>query len=212
MKTDDLITALSADAGMSRSPIARTVWVACAVGVVTAIVLSVALMPARPDIAEAVMRPRFLFKWALTLSLLVSAMLLVLQLARPQPVTRTQLWLLIAAPVVLAFGVGIEMMTHPASEWMPLLVGHNARFCVIFIPLLSALPLAAFIVALRQGATSNPVLAGAVAGLASAGIGTTLYAAHCMDDSPLFMAAWYVTGTLLMAGVGAYFGDRLLRW
>ena len=64
---------------------------------------------------------------------------------------------------------------------------------MILIPMLSVLPLAALLFALRQGAPSRPALTGAVAGLAATGIGATLYASHCMDDSPLFMAAWYVS-------------------
>jgi hypothetical protein len=72
--------------------------------------------------------------------------------------------------------------------------------------------LAAFLIALRQGAPSRPALTGAVAGLASTGIAATLYASHCTNDSPLFMGAWYVIGTIVVAAAGAYFGDRLLRW
>ena len=40
----------------------------------------------------------------------------------------------------------------------------------------------------RAGAS---VLAGAVAGLAAGGVAATLYAAHCTDNSPLFVATWY---------------------
>jgi hypothetical protein len=83
---------------------------------------------------------------------------------------------------------------------------------MIFIPLLSALPLTAFLIALRQGAPSRPALTGAVAGLASTGIGATLYASHCTSDSPLFMAAWYVIATAIVAVAGAVLGARLLRW
>ena len=78
--------------------------------------------------------------------------------------------------------------------------------------MLSALPLAALLFALRQGAPSRPALTGAVAGLAATGIGATFYASHCTNDSPLFMAAWYVLGTAIVAVAGALLGARLLRW
>jgi hypothetical protein len=65
---------------------------------------------------------------------------------------------------------------------------------------------------LRQGATTRPALAGAVAGLVAAGIAATFYATHCQNDSPLFLAAWYVLATLFVAAVGAVLGTRLLRW
>jgi hypothetical protein len=212
MKTDDLIAAISADAETQRPPIGRTVWLAACVGVIGAAVVFFAVMPVRPDIVEAMGTPRFLFKWVLTLSLLASAMALVMQLARPQPVPGTRLLLLAAAPAVLAVGVATELISLPASDWMPMLVGHNSEFCMILIPVLSALPLAALIVALRQGAPARPTLAGAVAGLAAAGIGATLYASHCMDDSPLFMATWYGIATVIVAAAGAFLGARLLRW
>jgi hypothetical protein len=121
--------------------------------------------------------------------------------------------LLLLAPVaVLLAGVAYELVMLPQSAWMPTMMGNNAVACMIYIPLISALPLAAFLIALRQGAPSRPALTGAVAGLASTGIAATLYASHCTNDSPLFMGAWYVIGTIVVAAAGAYFGDRLLRW
>jgi hypothetical protein len=65
---------------------------------------------------------------------------------------------------------------------------------------------------LRRGAPSNPALAGALAGLLSAGLAATLYAAHCTDDSPLFVATWYTLATAAVAGIGALAGARLLRY
>jgi hypothetical protein len=56
------------------------------------------------------------------------------------------------------------------------------------------------------------MLAGATAGLAAAGIGALLYASHCQDDSPLFMATWYVIATVIVALIGALLGTRFLRW
>ena len=49
-------------------------------------------------------------------------------------------------------------------------------------------------------------------GLRAAGIAATFYATHCQNDSPLFLAAWYVLATLGVAAVGAIIGTRVLRW
>jgi hypothetical protein len=65
---------------------------------------------------------------------------------------------------------------------------------------------------LRNGATTRPALAGAAAGLAAAGIGAFLYSAHCRDDSPLFIIAWYVIATAIVTLIGALLGLRYLRW
>ena len=65
---------------------------------------------------------------------------------------------------------------------------------------------------MRAGAPQTPRVAGALAGLAAAGIAATLYASNCPDNSPLFVASWYPLATLIVAAVGALAGDRLLRW
>jgi len=212
MKTDDLIAAISADAKSARPAITSMVWLAAGAGIVAAAVVYYAMMPMRPDIMEALTTPRFLFKWAVTLSLLATALVLMLRLARPQAVPGASLLLLIVAPLILALGVGNELISLPSSDWMPTMVGTNAVNCMVLIPLLSALPLAVMIMALRQGAPAWPALAGAVAGLVAAGIAATFYATHCQSDSPLFMAAWYVIATAIVAAAGALLGARLLRW
>ena len=53
---------------------------------------------------------------------------------------------------------------------------------------------------------------GAIAGLLSAGLAATLYASHCTDDSPLFVATWYTIAALVVAGLGAGIGARVLRY
>ena len=55
-------------------------------------------------------------------------------------------------------------------------------------------------------------LTGALAGAASAGVAALLYASHCPDDSPLFVATWYPLATLICMGVGALAGRRFLAW
>jgi hypothetical protein len=83
---------------------------------------------------------------------------------------------------------------------------------VLASPLL-ALPLVAgALIGLRHGAPARPGIAGAIAGLLSAGLAATLYASHCTDDSPLFVAAWYTMATALVTAVGALAGAKLLRY
>ena len=62
------------------------------------------------------------------------------------------------------------------------------------------------------GSCLGALLTGALVGLASAALGAALYALHCTDDSPLFVATWYGAAALLMTGIGAILGARLLRW
>jgi hypothetical protein len=212
MKTDDLINAIAADAETARAPIARIVWIGMGVGVVVTALLYLSLLPVRPDLMSAMGDWHFLMKWAFSLTLLGTALALMLRLARPQSIPGLDWLLLFGAPLVLTLGVVTEMFAIPSSTWFPTMVGTNAWGCIIFVPILSALPLIVMLLVLRQGATTRPALAGAVAGLVAAGIAATFYATHCQNDSPLFLAAWYVLATLFVAAVGAVLGTRLLRW
>jgi len=72
--------------------------------------------------------------------------------------------------------------------------------------------LAAALIGLRHGAPTRPAVSGAIAGLLSAGLAATLYASHCTDDSPLFVATWYTIATALVAAIGAAIGARVLRF
>ena len=73
-------------------------------------------------------------------------------------------------------------------------------------------PLACTFLALRHGAPTRPGLAGAVAGLVASGIAATLYASHCTDDSPLFVATWYPLAIGIVVRAGYVAGSRYLRW
>jgi hypothetical protein len=95
---------------------------------------------------------------------------------------------------------------------MTRLVGKNWWTCLMAIPLLSLPLLAGALMGLRHGAPSRPAVAGAIAGLLSAGLAATLYASHCTDDSPLFVAVWYTTATALVTAIGALAGAKLLRY
>jgi hypothetical protein len=46
----------------------------------------------------------------------------------------------------------------------------------------------------------------------AAGLAATLYASHCADDSPLFVATWYSLAIALVVAAGAWLGPRVLRW
>jgi hypothetical protein len=213
MKTDDLIRALAADAPSVEPPIARTLAVAVAIGALLSFACFLWAFGVRADLSSVAMNSgRFLFKFVLTLSVAIPAFLLVLGLARPDFAPGKRLWWLALAPVLLLAAIIFELASVPADAWHARMIGRNSFFCVTVIPLLSLAPFAAVLYALRSGAPSNPTVAGAVGGLLSAGIAATLYASHCTDDSPLFVAAWYPIGFVLMTVLGAVIGSRVLRW
>ncbi|TSD89382.1 DUF1109 family protein [Mycobacterium sp. KBS0706] len=211
MKTDDLITALAQDAPI-RWPLGRAVAAAMAGGAVVAGVIFFAGIGVRPDVMQAVETVRYLFKFIVTLALAVTATGLILHLARPGVPLGAWRWALLAAPVLLAVSVALEMMAMPMSTWGTRWIGTNAPWCLTLIPLMALGPLALMLLALRQGAPRRPGLAGAVAGLVASGIAATFYAAHCPDDSPFFVATWYTLATGIVVLIGTLAGRRWLRW
>jgi hypothetical protein len=119
---------------------------------------------------------------------------------------------LAAVPLVLAAAVIAELVMLPRPQWAAKLVGSNGLLCLVSIPSFALPMLIAAIIALRHGAPTRPVVAGAVAGLFSGAIAAAIYAAHCIDDSPLFVVLWYSLGIAVVAAAGAVAGRFALRW
>jgi hypothetical protein len=212
VKTSEFIAALAADPIPESVHLRRRFAAALAVGVVGALALYVLFVGPRPDIAEAARTVRFNLKFVDALALTLPSLMLLFRLARPDAKPGTLALWLFAPLILLALAVVVELMVVPSSEWLPRLVGHNMRYCTTMIPMMAAPTLAALIAAMRAGAPQHPGWTGALAGAASAGSAAFLYASHCPDDSPLFVATWYPIATLVCAGVGALAGRRFLAW
>jgi hypothetical protein len=212
MRTDDLIKALDADAASRALPQRQAWWGAAGAAVLVAAVVFFMTIGPRPDIAAAAHTMRFLFKFVFTAVLAVSAFALVRGLSVPgAPARRLAPWLA-AAPLLMAAAVVLELYAVPERDWARRLIGTNSVICMTFIPLIGIGPLALFIAALRHGAPTRPVLSGAVAGLLAGGLAATFYAAHCFDDSPLFVATWYTIAIAALAALGALGGRLFVRW
>lgn len=212
MKTDDLIRAMAADAGGRSMPLDAAWRLAGVLAIVLAgAVFLVALGP-RADALASLETARFVFKFVVTLSLAASAFVLLRALSRPGGDARALLPWLLTAPLLLVAAVALELFAIPSSDWAARLIGVNSRVCLTFIPLIGAAPLAVFLLALRHGAPTRPALAGAVAGLLAGGLAAAFYAAHCPDDSPLFVATWYSIAITGLAATGALIAPRIARW
>src|SRR5690606_4786627 len=145
----------------------------------------------RPDFAAAAQTPRFLLKFVITLALAVAALVQFGALACPDARPGPCIALLAVAPAILLAAILVEFATIAPGDWAKRLIGTNSMVCLTLIPLIGIGPLAVFLAALRQGAPTRPTLAGAACGLLAGGLAATLYAAHCFDDSPFFVATWY---------------------
>jgi hypothetical protein len=211
MNTYNLIGALSADGTQDAPPMRALSWAVLA-GVVVAASLFFILLGPRPDFMAAMHSWRFVFKFVVSLALAASAALLVARATNPQSARGPADMVLALAPILLVAAVVVELVVMPPASWMPRLMGHNARICMLSIPLLSLGPLALLLFALRSTAPASASRAGALAGLLAGGLGAAFYAAHCPDDSPLFVAVWYSMAVMCVTVVGAALGQRVLRW
>jgi hypothetical protein len=155
---------------------------------------------------------RFLSKFVFTIALAVSAFALIRALSTPGASTARRAAWMATAPLLVAVAVILELFAVPEAQWGTRLVGSNMMICMTFIPLIGIGPLAVFLWMLRYGAPTRPVLAGAVGGRLAGGLAATFYAAHCFDDSPLFVATWYTIAVLILAGLGALGGRLFVRW
>lgn len=212
METDQLIRTLAAD----NAHRARPVGVVLALSLLLAAPVSIAIfmteLGVRPDVMTAMRNPFFDLKFAVTLALAISAIAISLHLSRPEASLRGWAWLLLIPIGLLVAGIIGEMMMPQRPPMMTRLVGRNAWNCLTSIPLMALPLLAAALLGLRHGAPTRPAVAGAIAGLLSTGLAATLYASHCTDDSPLFVATWYTIAAMLVTAIGALAGPRVLRF
>lgn len=211
MKTGQLVDLLVADRTVLAAP-HRTLLLAFLPACAVALALFLLIAGLRPDLPQQIGNPRLLYKISLNAMLVVVGCGLLLRRARPLDDPgpwRMGLW---AVAVALLAGVVVELTLLPRDQWWVAARGSNATWCLRMIPTLAIAPLGAGLWTLRRAAPAHAAQAGAAAGLLSAAVGGLLYALHCPDDSPLFVAMWYGLATAGLAVAGALLGRRALRW
>jgi len=211
MKTDYLIRALAEDApaesGAARK---RALRLLAASTIVTAILL-VLVFSLRTDLAGAGAWPT-LRKLAVTMLLLAAGARGATILMRPDARVRDGLiWLAAPVAAIVTF-IGADIALNGGVNLGPRVMGATALQCLVSVTLLSLAPLAVFLYGLREGATTRPDIAGALAGVAAGGLAASLYALHCTDDSPLFVGVWYGLAIVLVGAAGSFAGRRVLQW
>jgi len=212
METDQLIRTLAADNAHRARPVGLVLALALLAAAPASVAMFFAGLGVRPDLMTAMHNPFFDLKFVVTLALAIPAIAISLHLSRPEASLQGWKWLLLIPVGLLLAGIASEMMMPQRLPMMTRLVGNNSRLCMTAIPLMSLPLLVAALIGLRHGAPTRPAVAGAIAGLLSAGLAATLYASHCTDDSPLFVATWYTIATALVTAIGALAGSRVLRF
>ena len=212
MDTDQLIRTLAADNSHRARPVGLALMLALLAAAPVSLLMFFTELGVRPDVMIAMRNPFFDLKFAVTLALAISAIAVSLHLSRPEASLRSFGWWLLIPAGILTAGISGEMMMPQRLPMMTRLVGKNSWVCMTAIPALSLPILTGALIGLRHGAPARPAVAGAIAGLLSAGLAATLYASHCTDDSPLFVATWYTIATALVTAIGALAGPKLLRF
>lgn len=212
MDTNDFIRALAADNDTQERSVGNLLLAALVLSVPVSTALFLVGLGVRSDVMTAMRNPFFDLKFVITLALAAAAIAISLHLSRPEASLGRWAWLLAIPAGLLGIGMMSEMMMPHRAPMATRMMGSNSKLCLVAIPLLSLPLLAAALFALRRGAPSRPAVAGAFAGLLSAGLAATLYAAHCTDDSPMFVATWYTIAIGIVAAIGALAGSRVLKF
>lgn len=211
MKTDDLIAALSTDLPPARHLDRRLLMWMIPAGVV--VLATVGLwLGFRGDLMDAMQGPTYWAKAAYTVAMAVAGFWLLDRLGRPGASARAPL-ILLAAILASVLGLSLyELATMPMPERMPAVMGDSARICAPNIAILSLIAAPFVFGAARAFAPTRPMLAGAAAGLLTAGLATTLYGLHCPEHSAAFVAVWYTMGMGIAVAAGALIGKLAFRW
>lgn len=211
MKTDNLIAALAADTRTEQPP-QVLLWPGLVLALVAAVVALRLGLGFRDDLLLTFVEPLAAMRYVLTVGLGVLGVRLALVLARPEGRGLARFWPVLL-PVVAAFGLlAWAYAVTPAEGRQMALFGKTMATCLVTIPLLSVLPVAAILLALRKGATTAPALAGFAAGLGGSSLAAMAYAMHCTEDSPLFYVTWYGLAIGGVTLVSTLIGARVLRW
>ena len=214
MRTDELINTLVGDhASRPRpTPVGHGLVMAIIGGLAISSALFSLTLGVRPDFISALGTWRYDMKLGVNLVLMIAATWVALRLSSPTTTSLSAMRALLVPALLLLAAIVYELVTIPASAWPSRAMGVNGVMCVASIISLSVLPLTAAIYALRQGAPTSPAVMGAVGGLLAGALGATVFAMHCTNDSPLFVAIWYALAIGLMSMFGLVVGKHALRW
>ena len=213
-KIEQLAAALSCEEIHPAAPPVTTLTAAAMVGAAFALVLTIAYLGVRPDLAAALTgHDHVIFaKLLFALGVIAAALPVLLDLSIPGRRPGGKMLIVFIPFAAIAIFAGLEVIMLPVREWLHP-IEHGSWFeCLWKIPALSVPAFAVLALALRRQAPTSLVRTGAYLGLASGGIGMLGYALHCHDDSVTFVAIAYSLAVLMMAIFGAVIGPRVLHW
>jgi hypothetical protein len=216
VNTDRLIDLLSANLEpVGRVRFGKTLLLAMLTGSAAALILMLATVGPRADLDSAAHLGWTAVKLLFAVSVIGTATPLLLRLMRPGLEKETHL-AIIFLPFLTAIAVAFAMLLFVIPQtWSEMLRGATSvspARCLLCIISFAAVPFAALVWVLRQGAPTRLSLSGTIAGVIAGGLGAAAYAFNCTSDTIPFIAVCYSAAIALCAFIGAQLGPWLLRW
>ena len=213
MKTDALIAMLARGTpAVAPGAIGRRLGATVAAGLAVTLMVVLATLGARADIAAAATLP--MFWWKLVVPVAVGALSFAAARHLAAPGQRAGRAAAVGAALLVALWAlaAADVASAPAAARPALVLGRTALPCVALIALLSLPILAALFAALRSLAPTRLRAAGMAAGALAGAIAAAAYALHCNEMALPFLAIWYVLGIAVPTVLGALLAPRWLRW
>lgn len=210
--TDDLIARLVAEQRPVRllaSPWRRAaLWMALAVLVVAAIVVSHGL---RPDLVRQMARPAMLLEWLAGLATGVTAALATFQISLPD---RSPRWLLLPLPPLALWLATLSLgCLADLARLGPAALDLRVSWACLAAIATTSLPLGlTLLVLVRHAGVFRPRRTAALGGLAVAAFASAGLSLFHDVDTTLMVLVWHGGAVTLVVAASALFSRRLFAW
>ncbi|OFW99228.1 MAG: hypothetical protein A3E78_13070 [Alphaproteobacteria bacterium RIFCSPHIGHO2_12_FULL_63_12] len=195
-----------------RFAVERRIGMMAAIGGAVSMALLARSFGVRPDLATAIDTPSFWMKAAYVGVILLIALTLLADFARPETNPSRRLALLAAPVLALSALAAVELFSTASSGWGAMIMGMTSGKCSLRIVFFAIPSLIALMAAFRRFAPTHLAQTGATIGAAAGAIGALVYLLYCRDVAAGFVLVWYTLGILATASVGALLGPKLLHW
>lgn len=213
MTSDQLINLLAADLKpVDPRRIPRALIIALAIGAAAAFGAMLLLLGPRNATFDGRNLDYLSAKLFFTLGVVAISATFLPRFARPGAEELSCLPLASLPFVAITALAAVALVSARGSTWDAMIAGQAWLTCIVAIPTFAIVPFGAVVFALRTGAPTDRMRAGATGGLVAAGLSAAACAFPCAENSYPSIALWYGLTIGICAGVGALLGPRLLRW
>jgi hypothetical protein len=207
---EQLVAELSADAVAVRpAPHPYALGLQWTVAAAVYLTVSLAVSGLRPDLAQAMQQPWYLAELVTLLLIFIATTFSAALLAYPDLHQKRGL----AFAPVLMFGLFLLVMLSAwSADDPPAPLPVHSYMCTGSIIMVSLLPMAWMLYAMRKFASTHYQLAGAIALLSAFSVGALWLRLHEVNDSIVHVIEWHYLPMLVFGLAGLWLGKLLLKW